>query len=164
MQNDEYTPELEQEENEIQEVEETVETQVDETEESTNWEAEAKKWRAIAQRNRAKQTTQPQPALQEAPTRQDVLTREEAILIAEGIKQDDLEQLQAIAKGKGISLLKAKEDPIFVAYYEKVEKERKAERAKLNSSKGSQYADSKTVSLSGLSKEEHKKVWAERVK
>ena len=91
MQNDEYTPELEQDENKTQEV---VESEVEETEEETtkpegedtDWKAEALKWKAIASR-KAKQATKPEEKKQII---NNSLSREEAILIAEGMKEEEV--------------------------------------------------------------------------
>lgn len=96
------------------------------------------------------------------PKINNTLSREEAILIAEGMKVEDLDQLQVIAKGKGIGLLEAKSDPLFASYYESVTKQRKSEAAKLGASKGSGQVQSKpNISAPGLSEEEHKRLWKE---
>lgn len=99
----------------------------------------------------------------QTPKKEDItntLSREEAILIAEGMKLEDLEKLQVIAKGTGKSLLEAKSDPMFTAYYEQVQKERKSEQARLGASKGSGNKENKpNIGSEGLSDEEHKKLW-----
>jgi hypothetical protein len=68
--------------------------------------------------------------------------------------------LNVVAKGTGLSMKEAKEHPIFVAYVEKLDKEKKAKRASMGTSKGSPVQ--KEVSFAGISAEEHKKVWKEK--
>lgn len=164
MLNDENTPELEQEANEIQEeVEETVEETEETTDnqssnEETDWKAEALKWKAIANR-KAKQATKPEPSKQIINTS---LSREEAVLIAEGMKVEDLEQLNLIAKAKKISLSEAKTDNLFVAYYDKVTQDRKAEKARLSASRGSAQKGKEATFNAPMSTEDHKKLWEEK--
>ena len=95
------------------------------------------------------------------PTLSNSLSREEAILIAEGMKEDDLNKLQVIARGAGISLLEAKEDPLFASYYSNVMKERKSEKAKLGASKGSTIKQETPSFSNGLSRDEHIALWKE---
>jgi hypothetical protein len=160
MQNDEYTPDVELDENQNYEeetVEETVDSQDQDTE-TVDWKAEALKYKAIAMR-KAKQAVKPEPKQQTLET--NYLTREEGILIAKGMSDEELNQLKVIAKGKGVSLLEAEKDPLFTTYYEKVQKEKRSEQAKLGTSKGSSYKEEKPKFTAGLSREEHKKLWRE---
>jgi len=160
MQNDEYTPDVELDENQNYEeetVEETVDSQDQDTE-TVDWKAEALKYKAIAMR-KAKQAVKPEPKQQTLET--NYLTREEGILIAKGMSDEELNQLKVIAKGKGISLLEAEKDPLFTTYYEKVQKEKRSEQAKLGTSKGSSYKEEKPKFTAGLSREEHMKLWRE---
>lgn len=89
------------------------------------------------------------------------LSREEAILVAGGFTGEDLDYLNVVAKGTGLSIQEAKEHPIFEAYLEKVAAEKKAKRAKLGASKGSSIH--KPVEMSGLSEAEHRKIWEEKM-
>lgn len=84
----------------------------------------------------------------------DVLSREEAILIAQGMVAEDLDELKAVAEAKKISLLKAKDTPLFQGYLEKKEGERKKEKAKLAASRGSTTARDEK-SPSDMSRDEH---------
>jgi hypothetical protein len=93
----------------------------------------------------------------------DSLSREEAILIAQGMEADDLDELKAVAEAKGLSLLKAKETPLFQGYLEKIETERKKEKAKLSASKGSQTTQAEK-SVSEMTPEEHKEFFKETMK
>lgn len=162
MQNDEITPEVELDENQIN-TEETTDEEVDsnqdtESHETVDWKAEAKKWKAIADR-KSKQIVR--PTEQKQNLQENYLTREEGILIAKGMDEESLTQLKAIAKGKNLSLLNAEKDPLFVSYYDKVQKDKKSEQAKLGASKGSSYKETKPTFESGLSREEHRKRWEE---
>lgn len=90
------------------------------------------------------------------------LSREEAVLIAQGYDLETLNQIQVIAKGKGVSLLEAEKDPLFVSYKEKKDAEAKAEKAKLGASKGSGQKEAKVGFNSFESLEDHKKLWKEK--
>lgn len=141
----------------VEQTEEVIEeTQEESAEDTTDWKAEALKQKAINDRL-AKKLNKPQPVPvveQSNQTSKDSLSREEAILIAQGMSPEDLDELADVAKAKGISLLKAKETPIFTAYLQAQEAERKKEKAKLGSSKGSQVSQER--SISDLTDEEHK--------
>lgn len=162
MQNDEYTPEVELDENQInmeETVEETVDTEDQEADE-VDWKAEALKYKAIAMRKAKQASVKPEPkqtTLETIP-----LTRDEVILIAKGHDDETLNQLKVIAKGKSISLLEAEKDPLFVTYFDKIQKEKKAEQAKLGTSKGSNYRETKPSFRAGLTREEHMALWKEQ--
>jgi hypothetical protein len=91
---------------------------------------------------------QPQPA---SPT-----NVEETVLLANGMSEELLEELKAIAQVRKTSLIKAQADPIFVAIKEKIEKDKKQQEASLPASRGSGSAkpkkDFKTV---GLTRDDH---------
>ena len=138
----------------VEETEEVIDQPVEQ--ETTDWEAEAKKQQAINARL-AKKLNNPKPVPvveQTQSTNKDSLSREEAILIAQGMSPEDLDELVDVAKAKGISLLKAKETPIFTAYLQSKEAEAKREKAKLGSSKGSQVSQQR--SISDLTEDEHR--------
>lgn len=161
MQNEEITPEVELDENEINDIDTTTENEVvsDHEADEVDWKAEALKYKAILARKTKQVTTKsavPTQTLQE-----NYLTREEGILIAKGMDDENISQLKAIAKGKNISLLEAEKDPLFVSYFEKVQKEKKSEQAKLGASKGSTYKETKPAFTPGLTREEHEKLWRE---
>lgn len=94
------------------------------------------------------------PKTDEQQTNTDILSREEAILIAQGMQAEDLDELKAVAEAKKLSLLKAKETPLFQGYLEKIEAERKKEKAKLSASKGSASVKEEK-SLVEMTREEH---------
>jgi hypothetical protein len=169
MQNDEYTPDVELDENEINEEELEAEEALEEeaTPEdnaSKDWEAEAKKWKAIAIRKakaQAKAPEQPVKKTLKVNTPNESVSREEVALMTQGMELEDIDQLKLIATAKKISLLEAKDEPLFSAYYENVTKQRKAEKARLGASKGSQYASNEknTVIKPNMTKEEHQQAW-----
>lgn len=157
---DEYTPELELEDEQIQNVEEDTE-EVDETTDQeadeVDWKSEALKWQAIAKRKAKQVATKPE--VKQTLTETNTLTRDEVILIAKGHDDETLNQLKVIAKGKGIPLLEAEKDPLFVTYFEKVQKDKRADQAKLGASKGSAFKQEKPSFKPGLTREEHMALW-----
>lgn len=88
------------------------------------------------------------------------ITRDEAVLFAQGFSEEDVDYLNVVAKGTGLPLKEAKEHPIFSAYLEKLESEKRNKKASMGASKGSTIK--KPVVMSGLSKEEHLKIWREK--
>jgi len=89
------------------------------------------------------------------------LTRDEAVLIAKGYDDALIGQLKKIAKANNVSLSEAEKDDLFVAYKEKIDKEQRAEKARLASSKGSGSQSHKGVS--DMSSEEHKDFWKKKM-
>lgn len=156
MLNDENTPEIEQDENTIDtNSEETTEETHIETEEK-DWEAEAKKLRAILDRQKKKQVeAKAAPAV--PPINNNQLS-EELKLIAKGLSDEEIEQLKVISKGKGVSLSEALKDPLFEAH-QKVEREKaRREEAKLGASKGSGQTEKESF-RHGMTDDEHKALW-----
>lgn len=89
------------------------------------------------------------------------LTREEAILIAQGTDTKSLEMLNKIAKLENISLLEAKENDLFKVFLAKNEQEKRAEQSKLGASKGSGRIESQKTS--NMSREEHMAMFKEKM-
>lgn len=109
-------------------------------------EAEAKLLKAERLKQEEKSKAQPS-------NNTDILSREETILIAQGMDLDILEEIKDYAKLKGIGLLKAKDTPFVQHLVEQKEAETKKERAKLSASKGSGTHQEK--SMSDMSREDH---------
>lgn len=87
------------------------------------------------------------------------LNVEEAVLQANGMPDELLTELKAVAKVRGLSLIKAQNDPIFVAVKEKFEQDKKQKDASLPASRGSGAAKpKKDLTTPGLSREEHRKL------
>lgn len=85
---------------------------------------------------------------------------EETVLLANGMPEELLKELKTVAKVRGMaSLLKAQNDPIFVAVKEKFEKDKKHKDASLAASRGAGgVAPQKSFNTPGLSREEHRKM------
>lgn len=88
-------------------------------------------------------------------------TRDEIFLVAQGYTEEDIDQLHLVARGTGLSLKEAKEHPLFVAYTDKVKAERRAKKASLGASRGS--STKQPVVMAGMSTEDHKKLWKEKM-
>ncbi len=82
---------------------------------------------------------------------------EETVLLANGMSEELLGELKAVAAVRKTSLIKAQADPIFVAVKEKFEKEQKQKDASLGASRGAGAVKAqKTFTTPGLSRDEHK--------
>ncbi|MFA5197682.1 MAG: hypothetical protein WC437_04675 [Patescibacteria group bacterium] len=86
---------------------------------------------------------------------------EELKLIARGLSDEEIEQAKVIAKGKGIPLPEAIKDPLFTVFQRDLKEREKKEKAKLGASKGSGESEDKPLVRSGMSREEHEKVFKE---
>jgi len=93
--------------------------------------------RLKALESKVKDTPKEAPQINTINNNEQVLTREEAILIAKGYEDSEIAKLQSIAKGNGCSLLDATKDEMFVVWQEKVAAEAKKAKSQLGASKGS---------------------------
>lgn len=84
---------------------------------------------------------------------------DELKLIARGLSDEEIEQAKVISKGKNISLPEATKDPLFVVFQANLKELKRKEAAKLGASKGSGAVEPKEEFKSGLSSDEHKKLW-----
>lgn len=92
------------------------------------------------------------------------LSREEAILFAKGLTPEEVDQAEKIAKLEGVSLTEAINNDLFTLWKEKKDAEDKAKKAQLGASNGSPTSrKKKDISSSGLSKDEHKALWREKM-
>jgi len=158
----EETVDLEDEitDEETLELEETIDS------DEKDWKAEALKYQAILKRQKEK--AEKAPEVKEADKETDIktnqseyLTRDEGILIAQGISDESLKQLHAISKGKGISLIEAKSDPLCEAYEQATKEEQRKADAKLGASNSSGRTP-KGKPISEMTKEEHEAYWREK--
>lgn len=157
MLNEEYTPEVEQDENKI-DIESTEGENEDEapTGDEKNWEAEAKKWKAIAERKAKREAQAPKV---EAPQNlNNNQLSEELKLIAKGLSDEEIDHAKVIAKGRGVNLAEALKDPMFTAFQKEQKEQARKEAAKLGASKGSGRVDTETF-RPGMTQEEHKALW-----
>lgn len=84
---------------------------------------------------------------------------EETVLLANGMSEPLMEKLKTVAKVQGISLIKAQNDPIFVAVKSQFEKEQKQREASLPASRGAGAIKAKpTFNTPGISRENHRKM------
>ena len=114
--------------------------------------------KAEAELKLAKQTKPAQAQQQASPT-----NIEETVLLANGMNEELLEQLKKVAQVQGVSLIKAQNDPIFVAVKEKFEKDKKQELASMPVSRGSGASKpKKTFNTPGLTEAERKEMFESR--
>jgi len=146
---------------------ETVETPVDEIEEDSAEEtpevdidalqATNKKLFERAKKAEAKlKELQPKAVAPKVASQPASTNVEETVLLANGMSEELLEELKAVAAVRKTSLIKAQADPIFVAVKDRFEKEQKSSAASLGASKGSGNVKArKTPNTPGLTREEH---------
>lgn len=154
-------------EEELLEEEESLEQ--DESDESVDDGGELEKLRSenkklteiIKRRKEREEKSSDSKPTQNSNSNSQVLSREEAILVASGFTEEDLDYLNVVAKGTGLSIKEAREHPLFATYLDKIAAEKKAKRAKLGASKGSSV--NKPVSMAGLTPEQHQKIWKEKM-
>ena len=85
---------------------------------------------------------------------------ERKILKSQGLSEDLIDELTALAKVRGTSLLDTQKDPIYLAIKELKEKEEKEAKAKLPASRGSRTQKvGKDFNSEDLSEKEHKEMW-----
>lgn len=85
---------------------------------------------------------------------------EELVLQAQGMPEELLSELKAVASVRKVSLIKAQADPIFVAVKEKFEKDQKQKEANLGASRGSGSAKPKVdFNTPNLPRETHKELF-----
>jgi hypothetical protein len=101
------------------------------------------------------------PEVQSSPSSPDI---DERILKANGMPDELLKDLKAIAQVRGNTLLDAVKDPLFVTLKESYEKEQKVKSASLGASRGSGEAKpKKDATTPGLSREEHKEIYLKSI-
>lgn len=90
----------------------------------------------------------------------DTLSREEAILFAKGLSEDEVEKAKSIARVEGVNPLVAAESGYFKFWKSEQEKKREVEETQLGTSTGSpKIKPKKDFTTPGLSKEEHMALW-----
>lgn len=84
---------------------------------------------------------------------------DERILKSQGMADDLLSELKVIAKIRGVSLIDAQKDSLFVAVKEKFEKDTRVQKASMGASRGSGTVKPKvTADTPGLSREDHMRI------
>lgn len=108
-------------------------------------------------------SSQPNPQVEEQKPNQASLSVEETVLLANGMPEELIKELKVIAQVRGTSIIKAQNDPVFVAIKDNFEKAKKTEDATISASRGSsQVKPKKDLKTVGLSREEHMKLVKER--
>lgn len=109
--------------------------------------------------------TEPQEEAEEQKTAKpvgDSLTKEEAILYARGLSEEEVEKVKHIAKLEGESPLVAAESDYFKSWKEKQDRQKETQETQLGASRGSvKSKPKKDISSPGLTPEEHKALWKE---
>ncbi len=159
MENNENTVDktTEQEEETSEEEKNETEEKGSEKKDETDWQAEATKWKAIAERNKNKKLNDKN----ESKSVSSDITREELVLIAKGMSEEDINQASIIAKGSGKTLKEAVESDLFKSWKATNEANAKSEQAQLGASKGS--GTQSNSGWEGLTDEEHKKKFIKEI-
>lgn len=83
--------------------------------------------------------------------------------VQKGYSDDLINELKAVAKARGTTILNADNDPIFQAIKSEHEGRAKAEKAKLGASRGSgSVKREKSFDSPDLTDEEHRQLWKDR--
>ena len=125
-------------------------------------ERNGKLW-ARLQRNKktpAPITPAPAPKPAETPTG---LTREEGILFSKGFSEEEVEHAQKVATLQGVKLTEAINDDLFKTWKSNRDEAIKKQQAQLGTSKGAKGTVKKTLDTPGLSDEEHKALFKEKI-
>ncbi len=89
---------------------------------------------------------------------------DERILKSQGMQPELLKQLKDVAKLRGVPLLDAQSDPLFIASKDLYEKKQKQKEASLPAAKGSkQTMTKKSLATPGLSRDEHKAMYQDKI-
>lgn len=170
MENEENTNETEVEKQDSPvEVEETPTEETDESEDTTDESEEtlkaelAKKDAEIEkltnEANKFRRLSQKEKKAPRAPQATPQFSVEETVLLAQGLPEELLTDLKVVSGLRKVSLIKAQNDPIFVAVKEKFEKDQKQKDASLPASRGSgSVKPKKDFMTPNLSREEHMKM------
>jgi hypothetical protein len=89
------------------------------------------------------------------------LTREEAIVFAQGYSEAEVEQAKKVATLENISLPAALTNDLFVTWKAKRDAQLKQEKAQLGVSRGARSSVKKTIDAPGLSDDDHKALFQE---
>lgn len=168
MENEQYTDELEvvTQDEQLEDVVEETTDQGDTSDDDVDSEAaefakaraEAAKYRRLYEKE-IKHKTKPK-AQSQAPQTASSTSVEETVLLANGMPEELLEKLKKVAQVQEISLLKAKNDPIFLAVQESFEKAKRSEQASIGSSRSSgTVKPKKDFNTPGLSAQEHRELF-----
>lgn len=88
------------------------------------------------------------------------INRDELYLVAKGYDDDALEQLRIIARGSGISLKDALNNPLFKTYEANQKNEERKSKAKLGASSGSGFSQGGPAIKPNMTQDEHMAIWS----
>ena len=92
------------------------------------------------------------------------LSRDELILFAKGLSEDEVEEAKFIADRLGVSPIEATNHQRFKLFKESKEQEDKSKKAQVSVSKRGQVVqEQKTFNTPGLTREEHKRLFEQHV-
>ena len=115
---------------------------------------ETKQWQkpAVTPQDRSEPQKEQSPAS---------LTRDEAIVLAKGFSEDELEYAKKVAAVEGIKVTEALENSLFKTWKSTNDEAVKRQKAQLGTSRGARSSVKKTIDAPGLSDDEHKAMFAE---
>ncbi len=103
------------------------------------------------------------PVAPVTPAAAPALSKEEAILYAKGFSEEEVAHAQKVAALQGVKLTDAVNDDLFTTWKTKREEETKQSKAQLGASRGSRATVKKTLATPGLSDDEHKALFLEKI-
>jgi len=155
------------------EVEETEAEEEEEEEEEQEDDSEADELRArLEQLEKENKTLKIQKAKikskKEAPKNSEQtapsLSKEEVILFARGLSEEEVEKVKTIAKLEGETPLVAAESDLFKLWKEKEDKKKETQETQLGASRGSvKVKPKKDFKSPELTPEEHKALWKKKM-
>jgi hypothetical protein len=143
-----------------QETPEQLKSRLAETEERNR-----KLWaRLQREKTKGKPAAPAAPAAKPAePAQPASLTRDEAILIAKGFSDEQLEKAKKIAAVENIPLTEVPNNDLYISWQTKRETEKKEQDAQLSAARGGRRSNKRTFGTAGLSDEEHKQMFQEKI-
>jgi hypothetical protein len=115
---------------------------------------------ARLQREKNKPATPPAPTPPAAPAS---LTRDEAIILAKGHSEEELEQAKKVAVLENCTPVQALEKDLFKDWKARRDADVKQQQAQLPASRGARATVKKSLNTPGLSDDEHKQLAKERL-
>ena len=94
----------------------------------------------------------------------DSLSKEEAILYARGLSEDEVEKIKSIAKLEESNPLAAAESDYFTIWKDKKDKAKETQETQLGASRGSaKVTPKKDIGTPGISSDEHRNLWKKQM-
>lgn len=138
-----------------------VEVETNEEVDTTDYKAEALKWKAIAERKAKK--LEEKPEVKQTKVETNSLSEDDILTITQVQNKDLIEQARQIAKLQGITLTEAVNSPMFGYAKQAYEAQQREEKASMEASRGSgNRGQKKDFKTSGLTAAEHKELWKQR--